>query len=170
MEGEKCWSLQLEGDLDQMASPLLQMYFTFPYLPLAHSGTVTDRPYRSRSVCGVGGPALGLDPAWQIQYSTAPPPLRTDAALHQLMKIRFWAIGLKLPTHFSRCVSAKGKYSQEAAYLERRWGLGEWKTLFVFAKQLGSRWTLRDPGLSISLFLLSPRVTPPEYLFSCCTV
>ncbi|KAA8586062.1 hypothetical protein FQN60_007631 [Etheostoma spectabile] len=43
VEGKKCWSMQLEGDLEQMVSSLLQMHFTFPYLPPAHSRTVTDR-------------------------------------------------------------------------------------------------------------------------------
>lgn len=42
LEGNKFWCLQLEGDLDQMVASLLQMHFTFPYLPLAHSRTVTD--------------------------------------------------------------------------------------------------------------------------------
>lgn len=58
--GKECWSLQLEGDLDHMVASLLQMHFTFPYLPLAHSRTVTDRAL-SQPLCvwrwmeGVGG-------------------------------------------------------------------------------------------------------------------
>lgn len=60
VEGNKCWSWQLEGDPNQMLSSLAQMYFTFPYPPLAHSRTVTDRVlsqlcYVWRWVEGEGG-------------------------------------------------------------------------------------------------------------------
>ncbi len=55
VEGRKCWSLQLEGDLAQMVASLLQMHFTFPYPPLAHSRTVTDRALSQPLCVEVGG-------------------------------------------------------------------------------------------------------------------
>lgn len=76
MEGDRCrerrdWSLQLEGDLDQMVASLLQMHFTLPYLLLAHCRTVTDRVLSQqlwvwRWVAGVGG-------QWDLQWALIQP-------------------------------------------------------------------------------------------------
>lgn len=76
MQGHRCgerqaWSLQLEGDLDQMVTSLLQMYFTFPYPSLARSRSVTDRALSQqlwvrRWVAGVGG-------QWDLQRALIQP-------------------------------------------------------------------------------------------------
>lgn len=133
-----CWSLQLGGDLDQMVASLLQMHFNFPYPPLAHSRTVNRQGLITTPLCvevGVG-PAVGRDPAWKIQYSHS----SSSAQIMQLCtaptdgNLIPGYIGFKPPTRFSGFPSVNGKYSQETAYLERRW-FGEW---FVFAKQKGS--------------------------------
>lgn len=158
-------------------SPLLQMHFTFSYLPPAYSSTVTDTglsqlPCVWRQVEVRVEPAVGLDPAWQILYS----PSHFSSSSTQMLQLctapsdenlilGYWP----QTSHPLLTVSiSEGQIQRRSRLILRGDGFGEWKALFVFAKQHGS--PLQDPLLSIGLFLLLPQVTLPEYFFSCCTV
>lgn len=120
------------------------------------------------------GPAVGLDPAWQIQYtplsssSTQMLQLCTAPSDENLI-LGYWP---QTSHPLLTAPISEGQIQPRNGLILRGDGFGEWKTLFVFAKQHRSRGLRpapqQDPVLSISLFLPSPQVTLPERLFSCC--
>lgn len=119
------------------------------------------------------GPALGLYPGWQIQYSSPQPtPLSCPTQMLQLCTaptdenlILGWEeVGGKFVAH---SLSVRSKYRQEIILSFQRLGLG---TLFVFAKQQGSQglcrtWFYRLAPFSSYLRLLY--LTSPPHLTLC---
>ncbi len=166
-----------------MVPSLLQMHFTFPHPPLAHSSTVTDRVLSQPLCMEVDG---GGKWEWDLQWaliqpgrSNARPPFSSSIQMLQLctapsdqnLILGYWPQTSR-PLLTVRI--GERQIQPRNRLILRGDGFGEWKTLFVFAKQHRS-WGLRtaplqDPVLSTLLFLLLPQVTLPEYLFSRCSV
>ena len=134
-----------------MVSSLLQMYFTVPYLPLAHSRTVTDRVlsqlcYVWRWVEGVGGSGTCSGP-WSSLADPIPLLLlllfHTDAAA--LHCTNWWKSDPRLlASNFPP--TSRGPYQWRAntakkqAYLERRWvqGMEDFVCLCQAARKLAT--------------------------------
>lgn len=141
--------MQLEGDLYQMVSSLLQMHFTFPYLPVAHSRPVKDRVL-SQPLCvwrWVEAVGWVWDLLWALiqpgRSNTDPHPHLRLPSSSQMLQLCTAASDENLirgywpPTSHPLLtvpLSADGKCSQEMglSWEETLWG--KWKTLFVFAQ------------------------------------
>lgn len=167
VEEKKCWSLQGEGDPDQMVASLLQMHFTLPYLPLAHSRTVKDRTL-SQPLCvwrwveGVGGSGTCSGPWSSLPDPILPNPSSSSTQMLQLctaptdenLILGYWP----QTSHPLLTVPISERQIQPTSGLISRGdGFGEWKALFVFAKHnwnQGLRMApLQDLVLSIGVFL-----------------